>query len=59
METIDFKKPSILNVRTFEEEIYLIQEWEKDYEINWWMDAREAYIKWLEFINNLKNKWRR
>lgn len=51
METIDFKKPSILNVRTFEEEIYLIEESEK----TWWeMDAREAYIKWLEFINNLK-----
>lgn len=48
------QKPSILNVRTFEEEVYLIQEWERDYNENWTMDAKEAYIKWLEFINNLK-----
>lgn len=48
------QKPSILNVRTFEEEVYLIQESEKDYSENWGMDAKEAYLKWLEFINNLK-----
>ena len=54
METTTFRKPSVLDVRTFEEEVYLIQEWERDYQENWWMDAREAYIKGLEFINNLK-----
>ena len=46
-----FKKPSILNVTTLEEEIYLIQESER---IWWEMDAKEAYFKGLEFINNLK-----
>lgn len=45
------QKPSILHVKTFEEEVYLIQESEK---VGWEMDAKEAYLKWLEFINNLK-----
>lgn len=49
-----FKKPSVLNVTTLEEEIYLIMESERDIKKNWTMDAREAYVKWLEFINNLK-----
>jgi len=52
--TSTIKKPSILYVSTFEEEVYLIQESERDYKQNWWMDAREAYIKGLDFINNLK-----
>lgn len=54
MQTITQRKPNILDVRTFEEEVYLIQERERDYQKNWWMDARESYIKGLEFINNLK-----
>lgn len=45
------QKPNILHVRTFEEEVLLIQESER----KWWeMDAKTAYLKWLEFINNLK-----
>ena len=54
METPTRKRSNILNVRTLEEEIYLIQEWDRDYNQNWWMDAKEAYIKGLEFIDNLK-----
>lgn len=53
METT-IRKVDILNVRTLEEEIYLIQEWERDYNENWWIDAKEAYLEWLKFINNLK-----
>lgn len=53
MSTLN-QKPSILHVKTFEEEVYLIQEGEKNYSENWGMDAKEAYLKWLEFINNLK-----
>jgi len=49
--TSTIKKPSILHVSTFEEEVYLIQESER---IWGEMDAREAYIKGLDFINNLK-----
>lgn len=45
------KKPSNLNVKNIEELIYLLQESEK---IWWETDAKEAYIKWLEYINNLK-----
>ena len=52
METT-FKKPSILNVTTLEEEIYLIQESERDIKNNGTMDAKIAYIKGLELINNL------
>lgn len=50
MSTLN-QKPSILHVKTFEEEVYLIQESER---IWGEMDAKEAYLKWLEFINNLK-----
>lgn len=41
----------ILNVTTLEEEIALIMESEA---IWWETDAREAYLKWLEKIKNLK-----
>jgi len=47
-------KIDILNVKSIEEEIYLLMEWEKDYQQNWWIPARDAYIKGLDFINNLK-----
>lgn len=50
METT-IKKVNILNVKTLEEEIYLIQESER---IWWETDAKEAYLEWLKFINNLK-----
>lgn len=43
----------ITNVKSFEEEVLLIQESERDYQENGWMDPREAYIKWLEYIRNL------
>ena len=45
------KKLSNLHVKNIEEEILLIRESE---EMWWEMDAKEAYVKWLEFINNLK-----
>jgi len=49
--TMQKRKLSILNVQTIEEEIALIRESEE----SWWeMDAKEAYVKGLEFINNLK-----
>lgn len=44
----------ILNVKTFEEEVKLVQEWYEDYLKNWAIDARVAYLEWLEFIKNLK-----
>ena len=52
--TVEKKKLSILNVQTIEQEIALIRESEEDYSKNWGMPAKEAYIKGLEFINNLK-----
>lgn len=53
META-IKKPSILDVQTLEETIYLLQESEKDIENNWTVDAKEAYLEGLKFINSLK-----
>jgi len=43
-----------LYVKNIEEDIILIKEAEADYNVNWWIDAREAYLKWLDFINNLE-----
>jgi len=43
-----------MNVRNIEELIYLLQEWDNDHKNNWWIDAKKAYIQWLEYINNLK-----
>lgn len=53
MSVIEKRKLSNLHVKSIEEEILLIREAEEDYSANWWMDARESYIKGLEFINNL------
>ncbi|MCK9272605.1 hypothetical protein M0P65_03595 [Candidatus Gracilibacteria bacterium] len=47
-------KIDILNVKSIEEEIYLLMEGEKDYQQNGGIPARDAYIKGLDFINNLK-----
>lgn len=43
-----------LNVRNIEETLILLQEWEKSYQKKWSISAKKAYIKWLEYINNLK-----
>jgi hypothetical protein len=48
------KKVDNLHVTSIEEVIYLLQEWEKDYSEKGWMDAREAYVKGLEYFANLK-----
>ncbi len=52
--TTQKRKLSVLNVNSIEEEIMLIKESEAEYNENGWIDAREAYKKWLEYINNLK-----
>lgn len=48
------KKVDNIHVTSIDEVIYLLQEWEKDYSKNWWMDARETYVKGLEYFANLK-----
>jgi hypothetical protein len=45
---------SNLNVQTLEDEILLIREAEENYNPNKCISAKKAYIKGLEFINNLK-----
>ena len=47
-------KLSNLNVTNIEEEIMLIKESEEEYNKNWGIDAREAYIKGLKYFDNLK-----
>lgn len=46
-------KADPIHVKTFEELVQLVKEWEEDYLKNWCMSAEEAYVKWLDFINNL------
>lgn len=41
-------------VTTLEEELFLIQEGERDYQLNGAMGIQEAYARGLDFINNLK-----
>lgn len=53
MQTIK-KKIDVFSVTTFEEELALIMESEIDYKNNWWISARESYMRNIEFINNLK-----
>jgi len=51
MTTSVKRKLSNLHVRSIEEEILLIRESEE----RWWeIDARDAYVRWLKLINNLK-----
>lgn len=54
MTTTTKRKISNLHVKSIEEEILLIKEWEADYNNNWWKDARQAYIDGLKYFDNLK-----
>jgi len=51
MKTITKRKLSNLYVNTIEQEVLLIRESEE----KWWeTNAKKAYIKGLDYINNLK-----
>jgi len=50
MSVVQKRKVDPMNVRNIEEEIYLIQESEKR---GGEIDAKIAYMKWLEYIKTL------
>jgi hypothetical protein len=54
MQVATRKKINPMKVKNIEEIIFLLQEWEKDYRKNWWVDVKIAYKRGLEYINNLK-----
>lgn len=51
---MEMNTTDVTHVTTLEEEMMLIQEGERDYQLNGAMSIQKAYARGLEFINNLK-----